>query len=120
MSKRLTPSKQIDRKIKTLTQRVSFLERALKPAKKAAPHPEQLSQTREQAEKDAVRLAMSEFHKKKWLEYCLRNPDFVARELESEREKAEFLKSRGLKPEPSQIPEQFHRGLKGYRPKHGR
>ena len=35
----------------------------------------------------------------------------------NEQEKAEFLKSRGLKPEPSQIPEQFHRGLKGYRSK---
>ena len=117
MAKRLTPSKQIDRKLKALTQRVSFLERALKPAKKAARHPEQLNQAREQAEAGATRKAMSEFHAKKWLDFCLHNPNFVARELAEEREKADFLKARGLKPEPSRIPEQFHRGLKGYRPK---
>ena len=38
----------------------------------------------------------------------------LALELAAEREKAEFLKSRGLEPEPSRIPKQFHRGLKGY------
>lgn len=117
MSKRPTSSKLVDRKLKALTQRVSFLERALKPAKKAAPNPGQLNRTREHAEEAARSEAMREYYRKKWLDLCLRNPDFVARELASEREVADYLKARGLKPEPSRIPEQFHRGLKRYRPK---
>lgn len=115
MAKRATHSSRLERQIRALTMRVSFLERALKPAKKTARDPDQLSRTREQAEAAARREAMREYHDKKWLDFCLRNPDFVARELASEREKAEFLKSRGLTPEPSRIPAQFHRGLKGYR-----
>jgi hypothetical protein len=117
MAKRATHSQKLELKVRALTMRVRFLERALKPAKRAAPHPEQLDQAREQAEADATRKATSEFNRQKWLDFCLRNPAFVASQLAAEREKAEFLKSRGLKPEPSLIPEQFHRGLKGYRPK---
>lgn len=117
MAKRATHSHKLELKVRALSMRVRFLERALKPAKRAARHPEQLNQTREQAEAEATRKAISEFNAKKWLDFCLRNPNFVARELAAEREKAEFLKSRGLNPEPSLIPEQFHRGLKGYRPK---
>ena len=117
MAKRATHSRKLELKVRALSMRVRFLERALKPQKRASPNPEQLNQTREQAEAAAVRKAMSEFHAKKWLDFCLRNPDFVARELAAEREKAEFLRSRGLNPEPSRIPEQFHRGLKCYRPK---
>ena len=119
MAKRATHSHKLELKVRALSMRVRFLERALKPAKKAVQHREQLNQSREQAEAEAVSKAMSEFHRKKWLDFCLRNPDFVARELEAEREKADFLKSRGLKPEPSRIPAQFHRGLKGYRSKTG-
>jgi len=117
MAKRATHSHKLELKVRALSMRVRFLERALKPAKRAAGHPEQLNQAREQAEAEAIREAMSEFNGKKWLDFCLRNPNFVARELAAEREKAEFLRSRGLNPEPSLIPEQFHRGLKCYRPK---
>jgi len=114
MAKRLTPSEQIDRKIKALTQRVSFLEGALKPAKKAARNPDLLDRTREQAAEGARRQAMREYYRKSKVEFYLRNPTFLARELAEEQKVAEFLKSRGLAPEPSRIPEQFHRGLKGY------
>ena len=119
MAKRAIQSHRLEQKVRALSMRVRFLERALKPAKKAARRPAQLNETREQAEAEAVAKAMSEFNAKKWLDFCLRNPDFVARELEAERERAEFLRSRGLKPQPSLIPEQFHRGLKGYRRKTG-
>ncbi len=117
MAKRANRSQKLELKVRALSMRVRFLERALKPAKRAAQHPEQLNQAREQAEAEATRTAMTEFNGKKWLDFCLRNPAFVARQLAAEREKAEFLRSRGLNPEPSLIPEQFHRGLKGYRPK---
>lgn len=117
MAKRATQCHKLELKVRALSMRVRFLERALKPAKRAARLPDQLNQAREQAEAEATRKAVSEFNAKKWLDFCLRNPNFVARELEAEREKADFLRSRGLKPEPSRIPEQFHRGLKGYRSK---
>ncbi len=58
--------------------RVSFLERALKPAKKAARHPEQLNQDSRTGRSEATRKAMSEYHRKKWLDFYLRNPNFVA------------------------------------------
>ena len=114
MAKQLTPSKQIDRKLKALAQRVSFLERALKPAKKAAGNPDLLDRTRVQAKESARREAMSEYYRKRKVEFYLRNPTCLALELAEEQRVAEFLKSRGLEPEPSRIPEQFHRGLKGY------
>ena len=117
MAKRSIPSLQLDRKIRALSMRVSFLERALKPAKKAARPPQQLNRTREQAEAVARRAAMSEYYQKSRIEFYLRNPTFLAAELAEEQKVAEYLKSRGLKPEPSSIPAQFHRGLKGYRPK---
>jgi len=96
--------------------RVGFLERALRPAKKRS-GTDELNRSREHAECDARHKAMMEYYEQKTNEYYLRNPEDLARDLAREQEKADFLRSRGLKPEPSSIPAQFHRGLKGYQPK---
>ena len=97
--------------------RVRFLERALKSAKKTERYPGLLSSTRERAEEQARNKALDEYYEQKKVERYLRDPAWLAADLACEREVAEYLKSRGLKPEPSRIPKQFHRGLKGYQPK---
>jgi len=98
--------------------RVSFLERALRPAKRVA-QPGELNRTREHAEEEARRKALNDYYRRKNIEFYLRHPSMLQAELAAEHEQAEFLKSRGLEPEPSRIPAQFHRGLKAYRPKAG-
>lgn len=95
--------------------RVSFLERVLKPARLAALLPDDLNEKRERAEEEARRKAMLEFYRRRKIERYLRNPSSLAADLAYEKEIADYLKSRGLKPPPSNIPEQFHRGLKKYR-----
>lgn len=117
MAKRAPSSARIERKIKALTLRVSFLERALKPVKRGTTQLEELSQARDHAEESARNKALRDYYHQKKVERYLRSPSLLAADLAYEHEVAEFLKSKGLKPEPSRIPEQFHRGLKGYRPK---
>jgi hypothetical protein len=96
--------------------RVGFLEKALKPARKLS-STDDLNRSRKDAEFDARYKALMEYYKQKKVEYYLRNPEDLAKDLARERELAEFLRARGLKPDPSSIPEQFHRGLKKYRSK---
>ena len=99
--------------------RVSFLERALKPAKKKTPV-EVLSRERDSAEEAAVNAALSEYYEQWRINEFLRDPRLLEIEFKSEQEQADFLRSRGLKPRPSRIPEQFQKGLKAYRPKPAR
>ena len=96
--------------------RVGFLEKALKPAKKRATTAD-LNNSRKTAEFDARYKALMEYYKQKKVEYYLRNPQDLAKDLARERELADFLRARGLKPDPSSIPDQFRRGLKNYVPK---
>ena len=96
--------------------RVSFLERALKPAKKRTPV-EALDRNRDFAEQAAIRMALSDYHEQKKIEGYLHDPKLLEMEFKREQEEADFLRSRGLKPRPSSIPEQFRKGLKGYRPR---
>ena len=117
MARRPARSTKIEQQIKALRMRVSFLERALRPAKKASGQLIDLDRERKHAEDDAHYKAMMEYYEKKKVERYLRNPSMLAADLAHEREIADFLRSRGLKPEPSRIPKQFHRGLKGYQPK---
>jgi hypothetical protein len=98
--------------------RVTFLERALKPAKKKS-SVDVLNTRRSSAEEDAVREAVLEFYKQQEIEYYLRNPNVVELALKQEQQEADFLRSRGLEPRPSRLPEQFQKGLKAYRPKAG-
>jgi hypothetical protein len=71
--------------------RVSFLERAL--------------------------AGLADYYEQERIDRYLRNPKLLQVDFEIEQEEAEFMRSRGLKPRPSRIPEQFQKGLRGYRPK---
>ena len=96
--------------------RVGFLERALKPARKRS-STDDLSRSRQHAEDEARYKALMEYYQQKKVEYYLRNPQDLAKDLAREREIADFLRARGIEPDPSSIPEQFHRGLKKYHSK---
>ena len=96
--------------------RVSFLERALKPANLGRTKFE-VGRDRDRAEEKARSDALREYYEQKKVERYLRNPSLLAADLASEKEVADFLRSRGFKPEPSWIPKQFHKGLKKYQPK---
>lgn len=109
----------LQRQLRALKMRVSFLERALKPAKKTA-SVDALRQKRDSAERDAVCAALDEYHKQYEIDRYLRDPRLLEIAFRHEQEEADFLRSRGLKPRPSRIPEQFQKGLKAYRPKSGR
>lgn len=117
MAKRATPTIHIQRKLKALANRVRVLERAVKPAKKAARKPGELDGQRESAEVWARHEALLEYFRQEKVKRYLANPKALAADLAHEREINDFLRSKGLKPMPSDIPEQFRRGLKGYRPK---
>jgi hypothetical protein len=98
--------------------RVSFLERALKPAKTTASI-EALSRARDWAEEAAVNAALSEYYEQKKIQRYLRDPRQLQMDLKFEQEEADFLRSRGLEPRQSRIPVEFQKGLKAYRPKAG-
>lgn len=98
--------------------RVSFLERALKPAKKTK-GVEELARRRDSAEQDAVHSALKEYYEQERIKRYLENPWLLEVEFESEQKEADFLRSRGLQPRPSRIPKEFQKGLRAYRPKPG-
>lgn len=107
----------IERQIKSLRTRVGSLERALERAKPDPSSVRELPARRNDSEAEARRKALAEYYKQREIQVYLRNPEFLRIAIESEDERNAFLKSRGLAPEPSSIPEQFRRGLKRYRPK---
>jgi hypothetical protein len=115
-----TPNRRqstIERQIKSLRTRVDSLERAVKRGKPAPGSVSELPASRDVSEADTRRKALAEYYKERETQLYLRNPSFLRVAIESENDRNAFLKSRGLAPEPSDIPEQFRRGLKGYSPK---
>jgi ribosomal protein S15P/S13E len=107
----------IERQIKALRMRVGFLERALRKARQDPSSLRAVAGKRDDAEREARREALAEFFKQRQIERYLNSPSSLRIAIEAENDLNEFLKSRGLKPEPSDIPEQFRRGLKAYQPK---
>ena len=102
--------------IRALRTRIEFLEQALKPRKLRNSQKNELNESRERAEERARNNALLQFYHQRKIEFYLRNPDWLAKDLAREKEIADFLTERGITPEPSSIPEQFRRGLKKYLP----
>ena len=102
MARSSTSISSLNQQLRALKNRVTWLERALKPAKK--PISPDLNLTRDRAEEKARYEALMEFYRKKKVEFYKRNPNWLESEISQEREKNAFLRSRGLKPEPSRIP----------------
>jgi hypothetical protein len=108
---------RVERQIKTLQKRVGLLERALEKAKDQPASLSAIAKSRDDSEREAKRKALSEYYKQREIERYLRNPGWLRAVVELENDRNAFLTSRGFAPEPSDIPEQFRRGLKKYGPK---
>lgn len=86
--------------------RVKFLERALTPAKEPIPT-SSVRRKRDEAEADARRAALRDYYQRHEIRYYRRNPNFLEIAVKSEQQQADFMRSRGLKPEPSRIPKEL-------------
>ncbi len=102
MARSSTSISGLRQQLRALKNRVTWLERAIKPAKK--PIFPDVNRARDHAEEEARHEALMEYYRKWNIEFYKRNPDWLARERAEERKRNEFLRSRGLKPEPSSIP----------------
>lgn len=102
MARSSTSNSHLGLQLRALKNRVAWLERALKPIKK--PISPDLNRQRDRAEEQTRHAAVIEYYRNWKIEFYKDNPDFLDRDLASERELNEFLRSRGLKPEPSSIP----------------
>ena len=102
--------------LKALRARVAVLERASKAA--ASRRSAALTLLPKQDDVgEARRKALAEYYEQREIERYLKNPDYLRIAIECENDRNEFLKSRGLPPDPSNIPAQFRRGLRGYQPR---
>jgi hypothetical protein len=68
--------------LRALKNRVTWLERAIKPAKK--PISPDLNRARDQAEEKARYEALMEFYRKRNIEFYKRNPNWLASEIAQE------------------------------------
>lgn len=102
MARSSTSISNLHQQLLALKNRVTWLERALKPIKK--PISPELNRTRDRAEEKARHEALMEYYRKWKIEFYKNNPKFLERDRASEREVNAFLRTRGLKPQPSAIP----------------
>lgn len=92
-----------------LKNRVSFLERALRKARQKPAELPVIAARRDQAEADERRQALKEYNQRSTLELYKRSPWLLEGQQRSEDERNDFLRSRGLTPEPTQIPPELRR-----------
>ena len=100
----------VRRQLASLTHRVSWLEAALKPKKRTVPIDRvRAGRDREDAERKTRNDALTEYYEQERIEQFRENPSLfkIARELD--RKKNAFLRSKGLKPLPSSIPQALRR-----------
>jgi hypothetical protein len=88
--------------LRALKNRVTWLERAINPARK--PVSPEVNRARDNAEEASRHEALMEYYRQRNVEFYKRHPDWLERERAQEREKNAFLRSRGFKPEPSNLP----------------
>lgn len=102
MARSSTSISSLRQQLLALKNRVTWLERAIKPAKKPiSPH---VNRARDHAEEASRQEALMEYYKERKIAFYKRHPDWLEGDIALEREKNAFLRSRGLKPEPSRIP----------------
>jgi hypothetical protein len=62
---------------------------------------------RDEAEADARHAALRDYYQEHEIRYYRRNPTFLEIAVKSEQQQADFMRARGLKPDPSQIPKEL-------------
>jgi hypothetical protein len=105
VAKKATAAAHIRKRLLALEKRVTLLEQALRQASGEAARPRTTAINRERAEEQARHEALMEYYSEQDAAFLGRNPTFLALQQKSEDDRNAFLRSRGLSPEPSRIPE---------------
>jgi len=111
----MTSTKQIStarlkHELTVLKQRVSWLEKALRPKEaRTALRDGNADLTRKQAERDAHHKAMKDYLDEKRRKMYEESPNMLRADRKWERERNAYLRERGLKPLPSDIPKGLSR-----------
>jgi len=115
-AKRAAIPESVRRQLASLTHRVSWLEAALRPKKRKTPIDRaRAGIDRESAERKTRSDALREFYEQRKIARYREDPNQVKIVLELEQQENAFLRARGLKPNPSDIPKEFRRRLRNSR-----
>jgi hypothetical protein len=100
----------VRRQLASLTHRVSWLEAALKPKKQKAPVDRFWAGfERRNAERKTRDDAMREYRENEKLQRYREKPHLLTAMRELERKENAFMRSKGLKPNPSYIPKELRK-----------
>lgn len=112
-AKRAAIPESVRRQLASLTHRVSWLEAALRPKKRKTPIDRARAGTdRELAERKTRNDALREFYDQRRIARYREDPSQVKIVLELEQQENAFLRARGLKPNPSEIPKELRKSAK--------
>jgi hypothetical protein len=109
MAKRSTSIESVHRRLLALQNRVSFLERALRKARQKASQLPAIAERRDEAQADARRQALKDYDAQKRIATYRSSPWMLAIAQRLEDDRNAFLRSKGLKPEPSDIPTELRK-----------
>jgi hypothetical protein len=116
------PESGLKKQLLALKNRVSYLERALRPARQKASR-EDLADRLDHAKEDARSQALKEYYAQRRLKGLGQNDLLLEIEQVNLDERNAFLRSRGLPPERSQIPKELRKKARRlaaeWRRKHG-
>lgn len=109
-AKRAAIPESVRRQLASLTHRVSWLEAALRPKKRKTPIDRARAGTdRELAERKTRNDALREFYDQRRIARYRDDPNQLKIVLELEQQENAFLRARGLKPNPSDIPRELRK-----------
>lgn len=111
MPTQATSLASLKKQLLVLKNRVSYLERALRPHR-AEPSRTVIADRRDKAEGDARRNAIRDYYAHSKIDHYRANPWALANAQEMEDKLNSFLKKRGLAPEPSDIPQELRKEAK--------
>ena len=112
-------TKTLRLQVKALQQRVLWLESALRPKNSDANRVDLAAAGRQRdvAERQAKSRALDEYFKAKEVDRFTKDPWLREIRLGIEKERDDFLKSRGFKPEPSSVPKELRQLSRRVSPK---
>ena len=114
MAKSSKRRQSIERQIKSLQMRVAHLERPLITERQRQKNQKFWADfEKRSAEIEARSKVMREYHDAEREQRLVENPNALRIAIEQERKENAFLKSKGLKPNPSKIPPTLRRTAKG-------
>ena len=118
MAKSLKRQSTVERQIRKLQMRLTVVERALKPKRRSKPNNKIWEDyLRRKARLDERSKVMREYYDAERERRLRENPDQLRIALEEERKENAFLKSRGMKPNPSMIPQALRPNARGRLPR---